>query len=140
VDRRLFKRALDLPASEVPAEGEAWTRSRADLLEMVEDRLAAECGLARGELLLDFPSNPSMLAVDLPLRTRSGTVERLTGQGRAGQFGLPHVAEELYESARRLRVFTVRPVTMDLAPARELVARSPAELEAHLATGRRLLE
>jgi hypothetical protein len=110
-----------------------------DLLEQVEDRLARECGLAPGELLLDFPSNPSMLAVDLPLRTRSGTVERLTGRGRAGQFGLPRVADELYQSARRLRVFTVRPVTRDLTPARELVALSPAELEARLAAGRELL-
>jgi len=137
--RRLFKRALDLPASEVPAEREPWTRTRADLLELVEDRLAAECGLARGELLLDFPSNPSMLAVDLPLRTRNGTVERLTGQGRAGQFGLPHVAEELYESARRLRVFTARPVTNDLAPARELIGLTAIELDARIRDSRELL-
>ena len=47
-----------------------------------------------------------MLAVDLPLRTRSGGVERLTDAGRAGQLGLPRVADALYESARRLRVFT----------------------------------
>ncbi len=137
--RRLFKRALDLPASEVPPEHDSWIRNRADLLELVEDRLARESGLEPGELLLDFPSNPSMLAVDLPLRTRSGTVERLTGQGRAGQFGLPRVAEELYQSARRLRVFTSRPVTVDLTPARELVALSPSELEARLAEGRGLL-
>jgi hypothetical protein len=46
-----------------------------------------------------------MLGVDLPLRTRGGTVERLTDAGRAGQLGLPRVADELYRSARRLRVF-----------------------------------
>ena len=33
-------------------------------------------------------------------------VERLTNAGRAGQLGLPRVADALYESARRLRVFT----------------------------------
>jgi HD superfamily phosphohydrolase len=137
--RRLFKRALDLPASEVPPERDSWIRLRADLLERVEDRLARESGLASGELLLDFPSNPSMLAVDLPLRARNGTVERLTGEGRAGQFGLPRVAEELYQSARRLRVFTARPVTRDLAPARELLALTATELEARLAEGRSLL-
>ena len=59
-----------------------------------------------GQLLLDFPARTSMLAVDLPLRTRSGSVERLTDAGRAGQLGLPRVADALYESARRLRVFT----------------------------------
>ena len=49
-----------------------------------------------------------MLGVDLPLRTRGGTVERLTDAGRAGQLGLPRVADELYRSARRLRVFVAR--------------------------------
>ena len=49
-----------------------------------------------------------MLAVDLPLRTRDGSVERLTGEGRAGHLGLPRIAGELYRSARRLRVFTAR--------------------------------
>lgn len=137
--RRLFKRALDLPASEIPAERDPWTRTRADLLELVEDRLALECGLEPGELLLDLPSNPSMLAVDLPLRTRTGTIERLTGQGRAGQFGLPHVAEELYQSARRLRVFTARPVTVDLTSARELIGLTAIELDARIRDSRKLL-
>ncbi len=138
--RRLFKRALDLPASEIPAERESWTRTRVDLLESVEDQLAEEAGLARGELLLDLPSNPSMLAVDLPLRTRTGSLERLTGQGRAGQFGLPHVAEELYQSARRLRIFTARPVSVDLTPARELIGLTALELDARMKEGRKLLQ
>jgi HD superfamily phosphohydrolase len=137
--RRLFKRALDLPASEVPAEPDPWTRNRVDLLERVEDRLAREAGLAPGELLLDFPSNPSMLAVDLPLRTRNGTVERLTGRGRAGQFGLPHVAEELYQSARRLRVFTARPVSTDFTSSRDLIGLTGSELEGRLAESRSLV-
>jgi hypothetical protein len=80
----------------------------------VEDGLAREVGLAPGELLLDFPARSSMLGVDLPLRTRSGSVERLTDAGRAGQLGLPRVADELYRSARRLRVFVAS------APARSL--------------------
>ncbi len=127
--RRLFKRALDLPASEVPPETTPWMRERPDLLERVEDRLAREVKLEPGELLFDFPSNPSMLAVDLPLRTRHGTVERLTGEGRAGQFGLPRVATELYQSARRLRVFTARPLSRDIARVRELVQMGPSEIE-----------
>jgi hypothetical protein len=137
--RRLHKRALDLPTSEVPAESTPWIRPRPDLLERVEDRLAAECGLAAGELLLDFPSNPSMLAVDLALRSRSGEVERLTGEGRAGQFGLPRVSGELYQSARRFRIFTARPITANLTRARELVGLSPRELEHRLTADRGLL-
>ncbi len=137
--RRLYKRALDLPASEVPEETVPWTRSRPDLLERVEDRLAQELRLAPGEVLLDFPTNPSMLAVDLPLRTRTGSLERLTGEGVAGQFGLPRVADELYRSARRLRVFTAAPVATDLTAVRELVALAPAELEQRLGGGASLL-
>jgi uncharacterized protein len=137
--RRLYKRALDLPASEVPDETDPWLGPVPDLLGRVEDRLALELGLRPGELLLDFPRNPSMLAVDLPLRTRNGPVERLTGEGRAGQFGLPRVAGELYRSARRLRVFTARPVERDLSPLRELVPLSPAEMEGRLGDDRALL-
>jgi len=107
-ERRLFKRALDLPASDVPGEGGAWVEDPARL-EEVEDAVAAECGLAPGELLIDFPARSSMLAVDLPLVTRAGDIERLTDAGRAGQLGLPRVADELYRSARRLRVFVARP-------------------------------
>jgi HD superfamily phosphohydrolase len=107
-ERRLFKRALDLPASDVPGDGEAWVSDDPAALEEAEDAVAAECGLEAGELLIDFPSRPSMLAVDLPLVTRSGKTERLTDAGRAGHLGLPRVADELYRSARRLRVFVAR--------------------------------
>ncbi len=137
--RRLYKRALDLPASEVPEETTPWIRQRPDLLERVEDRLADELGLGQDQLLLDLPSNPSMLAVDLPLRTRSGSVERLTGEGRAGQFGLPRVAGELYRSARRLRVFTATPLDRQVDTLRDLVALTPAEVEARLGSSRSLI-
>jgi hypothetical protein len=86
--------------------------------------LGRECGLERGELLIDFPSRPSMLSVDLPLLTRSGSVERLTDEGRAGQLGLPRVADELYRSARRLRVFTARAPSRQPEVVIELVSRS----------------
>ncbi len=137
--RRLYKRALDLPASEVPEETTPWIRQRPDLLERVEDRLARELGLGQDEILLDLPSNPSMLAVDLPLRTRSGSVERLTGEGRAGQFGLPRVAGELYRSARRFRVFTVTPPARPLDALRDLVPLTPTEVETRLGSDRSLL-
>ena len=112
--RRLYKRALDLPASDVPTGVQPWIADDPALLERVEDAVAARVGLGHGELLLDFPARSSMLGVDLPLRTRSGAIERLTDAGRAGQLGLPRVADELYLSARRLRVFVAR------APERSL--------------------
>lgn len=139
-ERRLHKRALDLPASEVPTEpASPWFRDRPDLLERAEDRLADELGLVHGDILLDFPSNPTMLAVDLPLRTRNGSVERLTGEGRTGQFGLPRVATELYHSARRFRVFTVRPLSRSIDNVRELVGMTAAELDYRLGETRTLL-
>ena len=130
-ERRLFKRAMDVPASDVPADAQPWLSEDADLLERVEDAIATEAGLRPGQLLLDFPARTSMLAVDLPLLTRAGTVDRLTDAGRAGQLGLPRVADALYESARRLRVFTEgrRPARLDglmevvVLPAGEVTRR-----------------
>src|SRR5688500_14691458 len=91
-ERRLYKRALDLPASEVKVAQPEWIADDPDLLEQVEDKLAVEAGLEPGELLLDFPSRHSMLGVDLPLKLRDGSVERLTDEVLAGHLGLPRVA------------------------------------------------
>src|SRR5690606_22725883 len=124
-ERKLYKRAFDIPASDVPGEAQAWVSDDPGLLERVEDAAAMRCGLEAGELLIDFPSRPSMLSVDLPLLTRAGTVERLTDEGRAGQLGLPRVADELYRSARRLRVFVARPPSRSPEFVLELV-RTPA--------------
>jgi uncharacterized protein len=112
--RRLYKRAMDLPASDVPGDVQPWVTDDAALLAWVEDALAVELGLASGTLLLDFPSRSSMLGVDLPLRLRGGAIDRLTDEGRAGQLGLPRVADELYRSARRFRVFVAQPVARSL--------------------------
>jgi HD superfamily phosphohydrolase len=112
--RRLHKRALDLPASDVPAGVQPWVEQNPELLELVEDAAAERVGLPAGGLLVDFPARSSMLGVNLPLRTRRGTIERLTDAGRAGQLGLPRVADELYRSARRLRIFVSSPPSASL--------------------------
>jgi HD superfamily phosphohydrolase len=138
-ERRLFKRALDLPATEVTESADSWAADDPDLVEEVEDALAREVELAPGELLLDFPTRSSMLAVDLPLRTRGGGIERLTDEGRAGQLGLPRVADELYRSARRLRIFTARPPAADLSPATTLLRLPADEVHRRLAEGQPLL-
>lgn len=116
-ERRLYKRALDLPASDVPDDLPAGLWTDADRLERVEDALAAHLGVAPGGVLIDYPERTSMLQVDLPLRTRDGRTERLTDVGRAGELGLPRVANELYRSARRLRIFTVEPRQLKAIPA-----------------------
>lgn len=130
--RRLYKRALDLPASDVPAAVQGWVADDPALMERVEDALAGQVGLEPGELLLDFPSRSSMLGVDLPLRTRGGTVERLTDAGRAGQLGLPRVADELYRTARRLRVFVASMPGRPLDGLLELLTWPVPEVERRL--------
>ena len=114
--RRLHKRALDLAASELPADLPDWLWNAPDTLELAEDKLAADLGLPAGAVLIDFPARESMLSVDLPLLARSGEVERLTSAGRSGQLGLPRVADELYRTARRLRIFTAEPRRLDEIP------------------------
>jgi len=131
-ERRLYKRALDLPASEVRIAEPEWVAEDPELLEQVEDALAREVGLEPGELLLDFPSRHSMLGVDLPLKLRDGTVERLTDEGRAGHLGLPRIAAELYQSARRLRVFVARPVTLPLTGVAKLLELGSAAVSARV--------
>src|SRR5438034_9007071 len=106
-ERRLAKRALDLPATELPADAPSWPSDDPDLLERVEDRLARDVGLAPGELFLDFPAKAAMLALDLPLVQRDGTVTQLGAAEAAAYLGLPRVAAELYRSAQRLRVFVL---------------------------------
>ena len=128
--RRLYKRALDLPASDVPADTQPWLWDDPDLVERVEDALAIAAGLEPGQLLLDFPERSSMLGVDLPLRTRSGAIERLTDEGRAGQLGLPRVAAELYQSARRLRVFTDGRASGALGGLMQVIVLPKEEVEA----------
>ena len=131
-ERRLYKRALDLPGSEVTVATPEWVAEDPDLLERVEDALAVELGLEPGELLLDFPSRHSMLGVDLPLKLRDGTVERLTDEGRAGHLGLPRIAGELYQSARRLRVFVARPLPGSMNGVPALLEMTEAEVGARL--------
>ncbi|HEY8062415.1 MAG TPA: HD domain-containing protein [Gemmatimonadales bacterium] len=116
-ERRLYKRALDLPASHVPDDLPPWLWNDPARLAEAEEALAGELGLPAGGVLIDYPERASMLQVDLPLLTRAGRAERLTDAGRAGELGLPRVAEELYRSARRLRIFTSEPRTLPGIPA-----------------------
>ena len=117
-ERRLAKRALDLPAADLPADTPSWPSDDPDLVERVEDRLAANLGLAPGELFLDFPAKAGMLALDLPLVKRDGTVTRLAAADAVTRLGVPRLAAELYRSARRLRVFVTAAATV---PPREIV-------------------
>jgi HD superfamily phosphohydrolase len=119
-ERRLYKRVLECPAAELAGVAPEWIADdRARTIEM-EDRIATQLGLAPGELLLDFPVKTQMLGLDLPVVRRSGEVRHLTTAGLEGAINLPVLSEQLYQSARWLRVFAVRRVDV---PRDELLAQ-----------------
>ena len=123
-ERRLYKRAAEWPAAELDDQKLEWIATDRARVARAESTLAREFGLKDGELLLDYPEKTQMLGLDIPVLRRSGEVERLTGEGWIGTINLPSLSEELYESARWLRVFTARRTSLDPARLREALERS----------------
>jgi len=134
-ERRLYKRIFECPAAELPPEGGEWIADDRALVVEVEDRLARELGLAPGELLLDYPTKTQMLGLDIPVLRRDGSVRRLTAEGWEGAINLPTLSEELYRSARWLRVFACRPVTVSHDAIARLATLSAAEVRLRLERG-----
>lgn len=132
-ERRLAKRALDIPGTDLPPTTADWPARDPDLLQRVEERLAVEAGLGPDELFLDFPSKPGMLDVGgIPVVGRPGSA--------AQHLGLPRVAAELHRAAQRLRVFVLRHVEIPPQPIVELVTWPREEVAARLAADKPLLE
>ena len=112
-ERRLFKRMLEIPAADIDGDGGEWIADDWRRVVETENRLARDLGLRDGELLLDYPAKTEMLGLNLPVLRRGGTVEQLTQAGFGGTMNLPRLSEDLYRSARWLRVFSARPVKLD---------------------------
>jgi len=115
-NRRLPKRALELTAADlagVPLPD--WLGSDSPAKRTVEDDLARELELAQGEVVVDYPAKSAMFQLDLLLERRGGEVIRVGPEGLPGVIDLPRVAQELYRTARVLRVFTMerRHLSMD---------------------------
>jgi HD superfamily phosphohydrolase len=123
-ERRLYKRAAEWPAAELDADKVEWMATDRRRVAEKENELAKELGLAPGELLLDYPTKTQMLGLDIPVLRRSGQVERLTGEGWIGTINLPSLSEELYKSARWLRVFTAQRASLDPRRIREALEQS----------------
>lgn len=111
-ERRLYKRAFECPAAELPEDAGEWLASDPVRTRAAERVIAAEFGLDAHELLLDYPEKTQMLDLDLPVQLRSGAVLRLTSDGLPGVIHLPELSAQLYRSARWLRVFTARQATV----------------------------
>jgi len=112
-ERKLYKRAAEWPAAELDDDMVEWIATDRKRVAETEDSLAKEFGLVPGELLLDYPVKTQMLGLDIPVLRRSGKVERLTGEGWIGTINLPSLSEELYKSARWLRVFTAKRASLE---------------------------
>lgn len=137
-ERSLMKRILDIPATDVP-ESDDWLAAAPDLTERVEDQVASELGVPPGTVLMDFPVKPKMMSIDLPLVRKDQRVEMLTDAGRAGHLGLPRIAEELYHTARRYRVFAAQPLEVPAEAMVTLAALPRSEVERRLSRGEKLL-
>ena len=122
--RNLFKRVVEWPASELEDEFGEWIGNDRARTRAAEEALASRLGLASGELLLDYPEKTQMLGLDIPVLRRDGTVERLTERGISGAINLPRLSEELYRSARWLRVFTAHRVTANPSEIMETIQAS----------------
>ena len=123
-ERRLYKRAAEWPAAELDDDAVEWIATDRKRTAEAENLLAEEFGLTRGELLLDYPVKTQMLGLDIPVLRRSGEVERLTGEGWIGTINLPSLSEELYKSARWLRVFTARRTKLEPRRILDVLERS----------------
>ncbi|CAN5889802.1 hypothetical protein BH23GEM9_BH23GEM9_01460 [soil metagenome] len=139
--RRLPKRAAEVSAGELDgAVSTDWLETDSPLKRQMEEQLAREMGALPGTVYLDFPEKRAMFWLDLLLLRRSGEVMRLGPAGQAGLIGLPRIADELYRSARVLRLYVFgerrRVPDHQLAGLAALSADGVAE---RLATGRPLL-
>lgn len=136
--RHIYKRAYECPAASLGEGVGEWIASDYRLTRQVENLLAMELKLPPGSILIDYPAKTQMLGVDIPMLRRDGRVERLTAAGFEGALNLPRLSDELYQSARRLRVFSrdrsevpedllLSLLTQEAASLRRLVGASDPE-------------
>jgi uncharacterized protein len=141
-NRQLPKRAAEVSAGELADEAcAAWLQTDSELKRRIEEQLAAELSLEPGSVYLDFPEKPAMFGLNLLLLRRSGAVIRLGPTGYAGLIDLPRVADQLYGSARMLRLYTTgerRHVASSAVAA--LASLTAAAAAARLDAGARLLD
>ena len=131
-ERRLYKRVFECPAAELESGIGEWIADDRALVVAVEDQLAGELGLEPGQLLLDYPMKTQMLGLDIPVRRRDGSVRRLTAAGWEGAVNLPKLSDELYGSARWLRVFAATRVPIARSAIITLASLSADEVRSRL--------
>jgi len=137
--RRLHKRAYECPAATLGDNVGEWIASDYLLTRRVEDAFARELRLPAGTVLLDYPAKTQMLGVDIPMQRRDGRVVHLTADGWEGALNLPRLSDELYRSARRLRVFTADRAPVPTERVVNVLRMDAADVRAKLDAGSPLL-
>ncbi|HEY5219697.1 MAG TPA: HD domain-containing protein [Gemmatimonadaceae bacterium] len=137
--RRLHKRSFECPAAQLSGDECEWIADDRALVARVEAALERELGLAPGDLLLDYPAKTQMLGLDMPVLRRDGSVLGLTARGWTGAIDLPKLSEDLYRSARWLRVFTANRTEISPTPLLRFLKKSPGDVRALVNAGATLL-
>jgi HD superfamily phosphohydrolase len=137
--RQLYKRAFECPAADLAPDAGEWIADDRSLTAAVEDALAREVGLQPGELLLDYPTKTQMLGLDLLVQRPYGEVRRVTAAGWEGAINLPKLSDELYHSARWLRVYASVRLAIDPNRVIALAGLSREEVRAKVDGEERLL-
>lgn len=105
--RRLPKRAAEIAAVDLDlASLEPWLGPENPDKRALEDRWASELGLESGEVFIDFPAKTTMFQLGVLVRRADGRVDKLGPAGIPGLIDLPRLTDELYSTARVLRVFS----------------------------------
>jgi uncharacterized protein len=139
-NRRLPKRAAEIVAAELHGTAGAWLESDSPFKRRVEDTLSIELGLPPGSVFLDYPEKTAMFALDLLVVRRDGRVMRLGPTGQVGLIGLPGISDELYRSARVMRMFTAGTRrSVDAGRLASLVMMPATEIEGRIERGAGLL-
>ena len=108
--------AADLTGRQV----EDWVASSSPHKRAIEDDLALDLDLEPGEVVIDFPSKKAMFQLNVLVERRDGQIQRLGLGGLPGLLDLPRLADNLYMTARVLRVFTFEQRTV---MADDIIAR-----------------
>jgi len=106
LERRLYPTACTFPLS-------ATNKPGAEAILAVERALAADLGLGHGEVVLDFPVKPTMLATDLLVRCSDNTVRNAKDLGPEDGFALNANQQALYVASGNVSLFTARERSVD---------------------------
>jgi uncharacterized protein len=107
--RKLPKRAAEVVAADLGTEQDIadWLGTDGDTKRLAENAIADQLEMPHGSVFLDYPEKKAMFGLNILVQRRGGEVIRLGPEGQAGLIGLPRIADELYRTARVLRVFVL---------------------------------